>query len=257
MRQIARGISQLWLALLLGGTWSHAQEAQPKLRVSAIVRGSEGAGPKLGVVASTIEQGASKPAGKVGVRLEHVLDGSPAAGAGLQPGDVLEKIDGQLIFNTEQLSALLRYIGKGREIAISYRRGDEELEATCTLTAPVRMERPEDSKLLNEFIKKSGLKIELSGRTPGSYHTLSKVTVRSKDGSRLRLEQRAGRAWIVVEDPAGKKVHEGPFETEGEKSKLPERYRHLSHLLDSTRLLERNPIRRSKKSPPSKTPRPE
>lgn len=67
-----------------------------------------------------------------------VRDGSPAAEAGLKPGDMIVAIDGRrIIRHADVLSALgPKYAGDRVEITV--KRGDEEVSATVTLEKPTK-----------------------------------------------------------------------------------------------------------------------
>src|SRR5688572_330211 len=60
----------------------------------------------------------------VGLVMDAVDPGGPADQAGIRPGDVLEKLDDQLLVNVEQFTALVRSGKPGDEVAITiYRDG--------------------------------------------------------------------------------------------------------------------------------------
>jgi hypothetical protein len=68
-----------------------------------------------------------------GVRADAITDGSPAAKAGLQPGDVLLRIDDEPIANLQEYSNLLRTLKPGQTVSVLLRRGDRELTVPVTL----------------------------------------------------------------------------------------------------------------------------
>jgi hypothetical protein len=68
-----------------------------------------------------------------GVRADAITDGSPAAKAGLLPGDVLLRIDDQPIANLQEYSNLLRTLKPGQTVRVVVRRGDRELTVSVTL----------------------------------------------------------------------------------------------------------------------------
>src|SRR5688572_17386323 len=82
----------------------------------------------------------------VGVVLDAVDPGGPAEQAGLRPGDVLEKLDDQLLVNVEQFTALVRSGKPGDEVTVTiYRDGKPQAikaklgqkEVTKQETAPM------------------------------------------------------------------------------------------------------------------------
>jgi len=58
-----------------------------------------------------------------GAKLVTVADGSPAAVAGLQPGDIVLGIDARFVTSSSDLVVALRSHEPGDAVAISYRRG--------------------------------------------------------------------------------------------------------------------------------------
>lgn len=70
-----------------------------------------------------------------GVKISEVLPDSPAAGAGLQKGDVLKKFDDQVLVNPPQLTALVRARKEGDTVTLTFEREGKEQTAEVALTA--------------------------------------------------------------------------------------------------------------------------
>ncbi|MBN2492115.1 MAG: M20/M25/M40 family metallo-hydrolase [Planctomycetes bacterium] len=68
-----------------------------------------------------------------GVRIADVIDGTPAARAGLRAGDLILAIDGRELRSLRDYAAALRARSPGDEIALRVRRGEEELALKATL----------------------------------------------------------------------------------------------------------------------------
>ncbi|HSL20348.1 MAG TPA: M20/M25/M40 family metallo-hydrolase [Vicinamibacterales bacterium] len=68
-----------------------------------------------------------------GVRAEGITEGSPAANARLQPGDVLLQINDQPIANLKEYASLLRTLKPGQTVTVVVKRGDKELTVSVTL----------------------------------------------------------------------------------------------------------------------------
>jgi S1-C subfamily serine protease len=64
-----------------------------------------------------------------------VVDGGPAARAGIRPGDVLTSLDGKEIASPEDLLAELRGKAPDQSVNVGYRRGTESKETKVTLSA--------------------------------------------------------------------------------------------------------------------------
>jgi hypothetical protein len=69
-----------------------------------------------------------------GVRAESIVDGSPAAKAGLAAGDVLLRLNDRSIANLKEYADLLRTVKPGDTVTVVVRRGDRELTFGVTLT---------------------------------------------------------------------------------------------------------------------------
>ena len=76
-------------------------------------------------------------AGRTHVQVRHVLNGSPAARAGLEPGDRILRIDGRAIPGLKEARAALAEVQPGDHVAFVVRRGSgaDAHEPELTLTA--------------------------------------------------------------------------------------------------------------------------
>jgi|GEM_PF-1790303 len=78
-----------------------------------------------------------------GVVIQQVMPHSPAEEAGLQPKDIVTRLDDQLITTPEHLSLLVRSMEAGREVAVSIiRRGEQQVVRTA-LGQTRRLARPD------------------------------------------------------------------------------------------------------------------
>jgi aminopeptidase YwaD len=68
-----------------------------------------------------------------GVRAEGITDGSPAARAGLQPGDVILRLGDQPVASLQDYSTVLRTLKPGDTVTVVVRRGEKELRLEVTL----------------------------------------------------------------------------------------------------------------------------
>jgi putative serine protease PepD len=79
---------------------------------------------RLGVSVQDAEDGAG---------IGTVEDGSAAAEAGLQPGDVIIAVGDRAVDSADSLIAAIRSYRPGDEVTLTYRRGGGESTATATL----------------------------------------------------------------------------------------------------------------------------
>ena len=89
---------------------------------------SGGYGPYLGTVPDMTPR-------DFGLRLTGVREGSPAAAAGLQPGDVVVEFDGKPVTDIYAYTYALQAKSPGDEVVIVVERGGERLSLTATLGA--------------------------------------------------------------------------------------------------------------------------
>ena len=86
--------------------------------------------PQLGIRASNGTSGT-----QLGAKVEDVTQGSAAAQAGLQKGDLITAIDGTPVVGSESLVAQVRSYEVGKEVTLKVLRGSETLELKVTLGA--------------------------------------------------------------------------------------------------------------------------
>ena len=86
--------------------------------------------PQLGIRASNGTSGT-----QLGAKVEDITQGSAAAQAGLQKGDLITAIDGTPVVGSESLVAQVRSYEVGKEVTLKVLRGSETLELKVTLGA--------------------------------------------------------------------------------------------------------------------------
>ena len=67
-----------------------------------------------------------------GLEVIQLLDGSPAAAAGVRPGDLIVDLDGRAVEGVGDLQRLLDDGSIGRQMAIGVWRGDRRLDLGLT-----------------------------------------------------------------------------------------------------------------------------
>jgi putative serine protease PepD len=68
-----------------------------------------------------------------GARVSEVTAGSPAARAGLRTGDVITKINSQVVDTAEALIVAIRTHRPGENVRLDYERGGRPRQVTVTL----------------------------------------------------------------------------------------------------------------------------
>jgi putative serine protease PepD len=95
---------------------------------AAIVQGKQVEAGYLGVTTSLTS------GGQAGALIQEVAPDSPAAQAGLRPGDLVVEVDGQAIREYSELGARIRAHKPGDEVTLKVIRGGSETTITATLT---------------------------------------------------------------------------------------------------------------------------
>jgi hypothetical protein len=155
----------------------------------------------------------------LGLSVQFVGHDSPAAND-LKVGDVLQKLDDQLLVNTQQLQALIRMHKPGDTVKLSIIRETRPMEVTVKLGERHRpAETSGDFRPPDPFEIPDGpdLSLPLGNRANNmsmsfSDNTYSAQVATDKDGHKL----------ITVKDKAGTVVAEGPVDTEEQFKQLPE-----------------------------------
>jgi hypothetical protein len=101
------------------------QMQQAQAPVAAEVRREPYLGLVTGPVAEQVRAQLAIPDG-IGLAVEAVAKDGPAGRGGVQRFDILRKFDDQLVCTAEQLSALVKAAGKGKEVALTVTRGGKE-----------------------------------------------------------------------------------------------------------------------------------
>ena len=99
-------------------------------------RPGRGEAPQLPPQASGVFLGVSTQSAtgdQKGAEVQNVASGSPAAGAGLQQGDVITAVDGTAVSTPADLARLVRSHQPGDQVTIAYSRGGNAAEAQVPL----------------------------------------------------------------------------------------------------------------------------
>ncbi|MFM7138252.1 MAG: PDZ domain-containing protein [Planctomycetota bacterium] len=97
----------------------------PQPAAASEVRREPYLGLVTGPVADQVRAQLGIPAG-IGLAVEAVAKDGPAGRGGVKKFDILRKLDDQLVCTSEQLSALVKAAGKGKEVALTVTRGGKD-----------------------------------------------------------------------------------------------------------------------------------
>lgn len=153
------------------------------------------------------------PRGKVKVR--NVLDGTPAAEAGIEEGDVIRSLDGRPVQTVVQLASLAQRYPAGATVPVAVERDGESVALELTL------EKREPGALGIAFKQSGGQSLEvgavvaggpadiagvrpgdvilrIAGRRPADRRALSRILPRIAPGQRIALTLRRGDEEVRV-----------------------------------------------------------
>lgn len=119
------------IGLLLAGGLAPSVAAEGAKR--RVVVGQKG---RLGVSLAEVESGdvaRLKLKEETGARVRDVVDGSPAAAAGLKEDDVILRFQGEPVHSASQLARLVRETPAGRKVALEISRDGATQQVTATL----------------------------------------------------------------------------------------------------------------------------
>ena len=103
----------------------------------------------IGITMKDVESNVSEAYGiPAGVRVESVVEGSPADEAGIKVGDILTGFDGRTVSNSTGLQEILSYYAAGETVDITVQRADdgEYKEKTLTITLGSVADKPTETE---------------------------------------------------------------------------------------------------------------
>jgi hypothetical protein len=206
-------------------------------------------GAYLGVGASPAPAVLRKQLGMsagMGLVVDIVVPDGPAAKAGLQQYDVLQKLDDQLLINQEQLAVLVRshkvgdevklsLIHEGKPATLAVKLGEHELEPLGEAAAVVEweMERPVPAELWRQIVPAPG-----AGGVANSKvlieHSMSTVSWIDGDRTYTLTTDHNGRKSFAVKDKDGKSIFDGPVNSKEEIDKVPADFQDKLKKLEQT-----------------------
>jgi membrane-associated protease RseP (regulator of RpoE activity) len=160
-----------------------------------------------------------KLADGVGLIVEFVQPNSPAAAAGLQPYDLLVKLDDQWLVNAEQFAVLVRMHHAGDQVKLSFVREGAEHTATAKLVDHEFSRLPGwDAGTPWPFAPDSAP----TGHSKPGEHNATRVLTWLDGHRQVSVTTTNDRTALVVKDTdTGRVLFDGPIDTEDERKSLP------------------------------------
>ncbi len=113
-----------------------------------------------------------------GVLVSQITKDSPAAKAGIKPGDILVTVEKEPVTNTDELQSAIMFKEVGQKVTIALIRGGEKMDVQVTLA-----ERPPESELL------SGDQQENEPQSETEENAVSKFGISVRDNSEEIADQ--------------------------------------------------------------------
>ncbi|MCS7033851.1 MAG: PDZ domain-containing protein [Phycisphaerae bacterium] len=171
-----------------------------------------------------------------GLVVDAVEKDSPAEQAGIQQYDILQKLNDQLLVNSQQLAVLVRSMKEGQTVTITLLRAGESQTVTVTLR---EKEMPAlgdasgsiDLMPLEELALSELPQIgQINWSAADGKDLIRFYTTRGKEVSSvyqdsemtLTLTEDGQEKHLVATDASGEKLFEGPIATEEQRSRLPQ-----------------------------------
>lgn len=227
----------------VAGELARAREGEARVALRAAARVKKEKAAYLGVTTSQVS-GALREHLKLprgfGLVVDSVEDESAAAAAGVQRFDILQKLNDQLLVNSQQLSVLIRSMKPGDEVRLTLLRGGQAQEVTARLTekeVPVLSDGSwgwtEDEGFGNGFnfvnVPAPLPPVAVSGVLAGpqgdklKFFTSDKANTSVYQDKQMTLtitEDDEGKT-LVAKDLQGQQVFEGPINDDAQRQKMP------------------------------------
>lgn len=124
-------MARIWCGLAAWLLWPVALLAQPALdKLERDLSGPDGAAAEPGYLGVTLDD---RGEGGRGVRVMAVVEGGPAANAGLVPGDLVTHVDDRPVGSLAEFADVLTPLPAGTKVHFTVQREDETLELEATL----------------------------------------------------------------------------------------------------------------------------
>lgn len=239
-----------------------APPAPPMPPGSAHRQPAEGPVTFLGVETSEVPDVLSEQlnlAAGFGVVVDYVTPDSPAAAAGVQKFDVLQKLNDQKLTGPDQLGTLVRNMADGEQATLTLLRKGTPQTVTVTLRQRAASKESSDwnwsldyggaiphqeeiQKIVRGALDQAGdrmrnardqvaaIKKRIELQTESDHDGQVKVTridgdsaeiVLRDDEGELKLSRVDGKRTLVAKDPAGKEIFNGPIESAEDREKVP------------------------------------
>ena len=186
----------------------------------------------LGVVTSpataVLGQQLKLPKG-IGLVVDFVEPGSPAATAGVRTYDILHKLNDQLLVNPQQLAVLVRTFKGGDDVSLTVLREGEPIELRAKL-AEKELRPIEDVLFLwggpDGRIHVEGPIAAARGIPPHALRvkvaTPAETTTTLSDRAHdLKITTRGDKQHLLAKDKSGRVLFEGPINTFEERAGIP------------------------------------
>lgn len=221
----------------------------PSQHATELIFGRREKGSYLGISAQPASGILRKQLGLhagMGLVVKLVMPNSPAASAGIQPDDLLEKLDDQSLVNVEQLAVLVRARRPGDEVKLGVIREGKHLVLKAKLAEreldPLSDIGDEDEldqiwRAMPGALTRPPMPTDqapASARAAGEQNVPLSISMLDGDRTFSVTFDARGHKTFIVQDRQGGLIFQGPINTQAERDAVPETLKPgMKSLLDS------------------------
>ncbi len=166
----------------------------------------------------------------VGLVVDSVDPDSPAEQAGIQPHDVLHKLDDQILVNVQQFAVLVRTCKPGERVALTVIRKGQPIRSEVTLAERMLLPIDESPQRVQPS---TGATQPIPLPRPGTGR-MSGVITHTDNDHIITITTHDDSTSVTVKDRTGKVICEGPLDTPEDRAKIPADLRAKIERIEST-----------------------
>lgn len=173
----------------------------------------------------------------MGLIVEHLDPAGAAAAAGIKRFDILRKFDDQILCSPEQLAALAKAAGKGKEVTLTVIREAQEREVAVTLGDSKA--RPGDWPAAGPVEAQAlahaggGAQAGAHAGPGGRWRThqtqhVDRVVSESNERGTVEIRETNGHRTVKVRNATGQELYSGPLNTDVDWQSVPADFQEMA-----------------------------
>jgi hypothetical protein len=157
----------------------------------------------------------------IGFLVSSIDDGGPAVTAGIQPMDVVWKLDDQLLANEAQLTVLLRLKKPGEKVDLSLFRQGKPMVVPITLASP-----PANSHIVSPSLMDTAILPGAPGMPMRVVNVAERCARLETSDGKAELRENGDTFLVKITNSENATIYEGPLASHGDLTGIPEAWRH-------------------------------